>query len=208
MDQDPVALGTHVVSAAKNALSLRYSLLPYLYTLFYFAEAKGDTVARPVFFEFPKDDNTYGTISESQFMWGKALMIMPVIKESQTKVNAYFPSGRWYHYSLEVNSTPLESTGKFLELDAPLDKINTALRGGHIVPVLPPKQTTTQMRKEKFTLIVALDSSNTATGHLYWDDGDSIDPVQSEKYSLFSFEAKNVKNVFFCFEFEFNSKIY
>lgn len=32
-DQDPVALGPSVVSSAKYALSLRYSLLPYLYTV-------------------------------------------------------------------------------------------------------------------------------------------------------------------------------
>ena len=192
MDQDPVALGSNVVKAAKNALTLRYSLLPYLYTLFYFAESRGDTVVRPVFFEFPNDTNTYGSISESQFMWGKAFMVIPVIKPKQTQVNAYFPSGRWYAYSLELNSKPLESKGQLLQLDAPLGVINTAIRGGHIIPMLPPKQTTTQMRKEKFSLIVALDHINSSSGHLYWDDGDSLDPIQTQRYSLISFKAKDV----------------
>ena len=193
IDQDPAALGLNVVKAVKNALGLRYSLLPYLYTLFYFAESRGDTVARPLFFEFPNDINTYGSISESQFMWGKAFMVIPVIKANKSIVSAYFPSGRWYPYNLDLSSKPIESKGQFIDLDAPVGKINTAIRGGHILATLPPKQTTTQMRKENFSLIVALDGNNTAHGHLYWDDGDSIDPVQTQRYSLISFVVKNVK---------------
>lgn len=50
-EQDPVALGPKVVNASKIALTARYTMLPYLYTLFWKAHINGDTVARPVFFE-------------------------------------------------------------------------------------------------------------------------------------------------------------
>ena len=192
VDQDPVALGSTVVSAAKNALQLRYSLLPYLYTLFYWNELEGETVARPIFFDFPEDPNAYSSVSESQFMWGSALMVIPVLKPNQTSVNAYFPPGIWYPYTLELDEKPIDSSGQFVKLSAPIDKINTALRGGHIVPVLPPKQTTTEIRKEKFGLIVALDIQEKAVGGMFWDDGDSLDTVARNQYSTAFFQAQNV----------------
>ena len=159
------------------------------------AEAEAQTVARPLFFEFPDDPNAYMSASETQFLWGSAFMVIPILNANQTSVNAYFPPGVWYPYSLELDEKPVVSNGKFVELSAPIGKINTALRGGHVVPVLPPKQTTTEMRKEKFGLIVALDGQNMASGSLFWDDGDSMDSVARQLFSLVVFKAQNVSSL-------------
>ncbi len=45
-EQDPAALGTDVALASKTVIETRYSLLPYLYTLFYEANQHGGTVIR------------------------------------------------------------------------------------------------------------------------------------------------------------------
>lgn len=52
-----MALGRQVVEAARSALLVRYSLLPYLYTLFWHAHTRGDTVARPMFLEYVITNN-------------------------------------------------------------------------------------------------------------------------------------------------------
>ena len=46
IDQDPAALGSDVAAVSKQIVELRYSLLPYLYSLFYQVNQKGGTVIR------------------------------------------------------------------------------------------------------------------------------------------------------------------
>ncbi len=84
-DQDPVSMGPQVTASAKKAIETRYTLLPYLYNLFVVAHLRGETVARPVLFEFPDDKNTY-FIGDRQFMWGPAIMIVPVLDEVLSSV--------------------------------------------------------------------------------------------------------------------------
>lgn len=55
-----------------------------------------------------------------------------------------------------------------------MDRIPLLIRGGSILPAQKPDATTTESRKNKFELLVALDEGGNATGELYWDDGDSI----------------------------------
>lgn len=50
-DQDPYGLGDEMVAVAKSALTLRYTLLPFMYTQFFRSQVYGETVVRPLFFE-------------------------------------------------------------------------------------------------------------------------------------------------------------
>ena len=47
-EQDPGFYGQEVASASKVVLDIRYTLLPYLYSLFYEVNARGGTVVRPL----------------------------------------------------------------------------------------------------------------------------------------------------------------
>lgn len=49
--QDPTAFSPSARTAMKEALLTRYTLLPFLYSLFHRAHLQGDTVVRPLFFE-------------------------------------------------------------------------------------------------------------------------------------------------------------
>lgn len=50
--QDPTVFSPLARTAMRDALLLRYSLFPLLYTLFHHAHVKGHTVARPLMFEW------------------------------------------------------------------------------------------------------------------------------------------------------------
>lgn len=184
IDQDPVAFGPAVVESSRKALMTRYMLLPYLYTLFWHAHAHGTTVARPLFFEFPFDRQTYAL--DTQFLWGSALMIAPVLTEATELIEVYLPRSLWYDfYSLELVS----AGGKWTGLHAPLDTIPLMLRGGYILPTQAPEVTTTLSRTKPFDLLITLNQTKQAVGDLYWDDGETIDAYRLSLYSYIQFEA-------------------
>ncbi|KAF7273588.1 lysosomal alpha-glucosidase-like [Rhynchophorus ferrugineus] len=184
--QDPVSMGDLVVKSTIKALTVRYELLPYLYTLFYRAHVYGETVSRPLFFEFAKDNETWSV--DSEFLWGGALLIVPVLEEGAISVLAYIPEGVWYEY---YNKYYFESKGEYLNISAPLDTIPVLVREGYILPQQEAKQTTTASRKTKLRLLVAPDVNGNASGELFWDDGDSLNTIEEKLYSLVRFSLQN-----------------
>ncbi|EGW08982.1 Maltase-glucoamylase, intestinal [Cricetulus griseus] len=97
-DQDPAAFGSNslLLESSRHYLNIRYTLLPYLYTLFYRAHTFGETVARPLVHEFYQDQATWEV--HEQFLWGPGLLITPVLYEGMDQVRAYIPDAIWYNY--------------------------------------------------------------------------------------------------------------
>ena len=90
-------------------------------------------------------------------------------------MHAYFPLDTWYEFPSGVKLA--SSGGAFIDLPAPLSKINVHLRGGFIIPMQTPGPNLILGRTNPFTLLVASSKDGTANGSLYWDDGDSIGTV-------------------------------
>ncbi|EMP39291.1 Lysosomal alpha-glucosidase [Chelonia mydas] len=184
--QEPYAFSPAAQEAMRKALFLRYSLLPYLYTLFHKAHSAGETVARPLFLEFPTDPNTLSV--DHQFMWGAGLLITPVLEAGKTKVSGYFPVETWYNL---MAGSVIHSKGQWVLLPAPLDTINVHVRAGHILPLQEPGFTTTESRKKGMTLVVALTVAGVARGDLFWDDGESLLTFEKGDYTQILFLAMN-----------------
>ncbi|XP_065290344.1 lysosomal alpha-glucosidase-like [Dermacentor albipictus] len=192
IDQDPFSLGKTVIEAASKNLRIRYMLIPYLYTLFYRSHVYGETVARPLFFEFPNDPKTYDI--DEQFMWGSAFLFSPALYQNQTQVKAYVPASLWYDL-LSGIGVKVES-GTHLTFPAALsDPMNILIRGGHIFAGATNATTTKDQRQKPLFLFAALDKDGTAKGELFWDDGDSLDTIEKGKYNLFTFSANWAQKV-------------
>ncbi|GBL98283.1 Lysosomal alpha-glucosidase [Araneus ventricosus] len=185
VDQDPAILGPTVIEAATKSLQQRYLILPYLYTLFVRSHIYGDTVARPLFFEYPQDKNTYSI--DEQFLLGPAFMVIPVLYEGAVNVTAYFPKGKW----CDDRGQLIKSAGEKISLQLPLTDIAIAYRGGYILPLQIPANNTAVSRKNSFVMACTLDENLQANGELYWDDGDSLDSYTNGKYNLIQFSLKN-----------------
>lgn len=173
--------------ATRRVMNIRYSLLPYTYTLFYKANTAGETVFRALAWEFP-DDPSLKAI-ETQFMSGPSILVTPVLAPLATTVQGVFPGIAqgtiWYdYYTLaKVDAAP----GENKTLDAPLVHQPVFVKGGSIIPIQKAGNTTATSRKMPWSLLVALDKNGNAQGSLYLDDGVSL--VQNA--------TKNVE-VWFC----------
>ena len=168
-------------------------MLPFLYTLLYRAHAHGNSVVRSLLANYPEDKITWEI--DEQMMWGNGLLIAPVLTEATTKVNVYFPDQRWYDY---YTGTEQGIRGSWEEVNAPLDYIPLYLRGGEILPIQKPAQTTMDSRMNDLGLIVSLDDDMTAEGELYWDEGNSIEPIKNGKFTLVKFfYEKSIQYIIF-----------
>uniref|UniRef100_A0A667IGG8 Maltase-glucoamylase n=2 Tax=Lynx canadensis TaxID=61383 RepID=A0A667IGG8_LYNCA len=184
--QDPASFGATslLLNSSRHYLTIRYTLLPYLYTLFYWAHSRGDTVARPLLHEFYRDSNTWDV--HQQFLWGPGLLITPVLEEGAEKVMAYMPDAIWYDYETGARTRWRKQR---VEMELPGDKIGLHLRGGHVFPTQQPATTTVVSRRNPLGLIIALDENKEAKGELFWDDGETKDTVASKIYLLCEFSV-------------------
>ncbi|GAB7356060.1 hypothetical protein MBLNU459_g6677t1 [Dothideomycetes sp. NU459] len=163
-----------VIEASKSAMAIRYSLLPYIYSLFYLSHTTGSTVMRALAWEFPNDPTL--AAADRQFLLGPSLLITPVLEPGATTVDGVFPgiaTGEvWYDWYTQTKVSA--TAGANVTIDAPLGHIPVYVRGGSVLPQQEPKLTTAESRNSSWSLICALSAEGTATGTLYVDDGESI----------------------------------
>ncbi|XP_037382547.1 sucrase-isomaltase, intestinal [Talpa occidentalis] len=193
--QDPAFFGQDslLVNSSRHYLNIRYTLLPFLYTLFYKAHVFGETVARPFLHEFYSDTNSW--IEDTQFLWGPALLITPVLRQGADIVSAYIPDATWYDYETGAKRPWRKQR---VDMYLPGDKIGLHIRGGYILPIQQPDVTTTASRKNALGLIVALDENNTANGDFFWDDGETKDTIENGIYIMYTFSASSNKLYITC----------
>lgn len=175
-DHDP-GLWPSVAAAGRAALMIRYTLLPYLYTLHHLAATQGQSVIRPLFFEFPNTSATWDV--DDQFLWGPWLMVAPVLDQGLVARNVYFPPATWYDYH---TGQAVEGTDTTHQVAAPLSHVPLYVRGGGILVTQRPHANTMLSRREPLGLVVASSESGAAQGFFYWDDGEAIDPIGSSQY--------------------------
>ena len=75
--------------AFRRIVSLRYRLLPYLYSEFMKAALRRDMLFRPLSFDFPEDP--MAARIEDQLMLGEGLMVTPILREGTEERTVYLP---------------------------------------------------------------------------------------------------------------------
>ncbi|XP_078720440.1 neutral alpha-glucosidase C-like [Lampetra fluviatilis] len=169
--REPWLMGASGEKLIRRAVALRYSLLPYWYTQFYRAHRTGQPVMRPLWVEFPSDEETF--VLEDQYMIGNALLARPVTEDNVDTVQVYLPgrSEAWYDIH---NHKRYPAPGKIAQR-VNMSSIPLYQRAGTIIPQkLRLRDSTELMKDDPYTLLVAVDPGGCAEGELFIDDGHSF----------------------------------
>lgn len=176
IDQEPWAFGKKAEDICREFIKLRYTLLPYIYNLFYRAWQKGTPVFRPLVFEYEKDENCHNISDE--FLLGDSLLVAPVCEPGQVKRMVYLPVGEWVDWW----SGELFEGGKYYVADAPLERIPLYVKAGAILPLTEPQN---YVGEKPWEVEFLLFPGGVKGEYVYYeDDGASLD-YQKGIYNLY-----------------------
>lgn len=165
---DPAELNNpRIQPIIKKYLELRYRLLPYTYTAARETHETGLPMIRALWLHYPDDPAAVGRGDE--FLWGRDVLVAPVIERGARSRRVYLPAGDWYDFWTEERV----AGGREVERDVDLETMPLYVRAGAVLPVGPVKQYADEQVDEALTLLVCAGASDTS--HLYHDDGISFD---------------------------------
>ena len=87
----PWLYGAEAEAAMRVALALRYTLVPFLYSLAHAASLHGAPMARPLLFDFPADGAPAVARSTDTFTLGGTLLAAPVMEQGAANRSVTFP---------------------------------------------------------------------------------------------------------------------
>ncbi|MFC6644624.1 TIM-barrel domain-containing protein [Granulicella cerasi] len=175
----PWSYGPVAEAAATKAIRTRYSLMPYMYSYEHADHSTGIGIVRPMFWIYPEDAEA--SALETEWMFGDAFLVSPVVTPGATNQRVYLPQGTWFDYS----------SGKRIEgkrwIDVAIDPKTWSdtpvfVRDGSIIATQEPQQFTDQHPVQEVTLDV-FPNAQAAAFTYYEDDGQSY---QYEKQQFLS----------------------
>ncbi|TRX13429.1 glycoside hydrolase family 31 protein [Flavobacterium gawalongense] len=168
---EPWVFGPEAENITRAAIQLKYKLIPYIYTYAREAHDTGMPLMRALLLEYPNDTETYQL--NGQFLFGRELLVAPVVEKGAITKEVYFPEGEWINYN---DKKTVYKGGQWITVDAPLDVIPLFVKKGSIIPTMPVMQYIHEKPSYPVSLEVFPGVANKETSFLlYEDDGESRD---------------------------------
>lgn len=166
----------------------RYRWLPYNYTLAADNARLGLPLVRPLGY-YDADPEALDSISD-QYLWGRDVMVAPVMKQGATSREVRFPSGTWVDINNPAN---VYAGGTTAMVDAPLEVLPLFARAGALLPKADYKmQNTGDYDPSRYTIdYYPADGCGRTSYTLYEDDRQSPRSLQQGQYALIDITADN-----------------
>lgn len=178
-ERQPWAFGPQAEVVSRNAMNLRYSLMPYIYSYEYKLYAEGIGLVRPLAMIYPEDSNAANAVDG--WMFGDFMFTAPIVDEGQSEKTFYLPKGDWIPYG----GGEQISGGKEIKiavdsktwLDIPL-----YIKTGAIIPTQTPQRYIGE--KPVTEQMINVYPSKTKTSFDWYDDDGSSYGYETGKYLL------------------------
>lgn len=185
--REPWVAGGVYTDAMRNAIRLRYSMLPIWYTAFHQLALTGVPVVKPMFYEV--NDDAVMEIEDQFFVGDLGIMAKPVMNAGAEKVKMYIPQGQ-HKYIDYINGefgllVKVYQPGSTVTIDAPITSTPMVVRQGlAFFRKRRYRRLTRLMAQDPYTLTIVVDDNGDAHGRLYIDDGHLFSYKQGEFLEL------------------------
>jgi len=156
----------------RKYLELRYRMLPYLYSTVREGTKTGMPIMRPLWLHFPDDEKS--VICADQYLWGKSVLVAPVVEKAAKTRRVYLPQAHWYDF---WTGERLEG-GREIDRPVDLETLPLYVRAGSILPLGPVKQYADEKIEEAASVTIYPGAD--ASFLLYEDDGISFNYRRGE----------------------------
>ncbi|MBI4534379.1 MAG: DUF5110 domain-containing protein [Candidatus Melainabacteria bacterium] len=169
--QEPWVWGADIEAKCRKLIETRYRLIPYIQSLFWEHLRTGAPLMRPLSWHYPND--AIATEIEDEFLFGKDILVAPILQRGKTMRSVYFPPGLWHSF---------EGGGHFQGgathwVSFPLGHVPAFVRDGAIVPLADVVQNTAELHNSQITFVCYGES---AQGVYFEDDGISFNYEQGQ----------------------------
>ena len=174
----------------RNIITVRYALLPYLYSEFMKAALQDDMLFRPLAFDYPDDDTARRV--EDQVMLGADCMIAPVYEQNARGRHVYLPEDMLmvrFRSAEDYDLTPMEAGHYWIELDT--TEMPLFIRRGHVIPLAKPAEYVEGIDESDLKLLGWVDKDVAIT--LYSDDGYTTSPCLEKGLTAITLQVQGEK---------------
>ncbi len=177
-------LASYSTVLANDNDNLRRAFFPYIYTLSAQAAIKGYPLVRPLFVEFPDDDNNFAISNE--YMFGSRLLVAPVLKKGQKTRSVYLPKGTKWYYFYSNRKFP---GGNEYDLPVTISDIPLFVRAGSFLPMIDTSHADS-CSTQSFIIRYYMSSTDKRESFLMYEDNGNPDAIEKGEFETLMFMQK------------------
>jgi alpha-glucosidase len=174
-------------SAMRNAILLRYAMVPYIYAAAREAYETGVSICRPMYYDYPENDESYDY--KNQYMFGDDILVAPIataltVDSTFAPKKIWLPDGEWIEWFTGNRFRgPAVIDRKFT-----LGEIPAYVKASSIIP-MQPSNVRAGGKPIEPTLVLTIFPGDSGSCRVYEDQGNS------QGYKSGEFAWMNVRQV-------------